>query len=508
MDHVLKYTSIFGGVQGMVILMSVVRTKLTSYLLGPIGFALMGVYMNVSEFVNSTSNMGFPFASVRRLSELFETGDETAVLHLIRVIRTWCCWIAMLGAVLCLAGSHWLGMWFGRDTDISAWNIALLVPMIMSLAITAGEVSILKGTRRLKRVASISFLAALTTLAVTVPLFWALSTRGIVLALDLSTMAIMAVHLYFSVSIYPWQVSLCSRSIFHDGWELIRVGLPYALAAIAGAGMALTLPALMIRYGSLEDVGLYRVGYGLMVTYAGVVFTAFEADYFPRLSAVCHDMEKRDHTINQQMRVCLLLITPMLIALVTAMPLVIRLLNTPAFLPATNMAVCASFYMFLRSITVPIGYTSLACGDSVLYLLMEVVYDIVSLGIIFGGYHLYGLTGAGVGLSLSALFDLLLIGLTYGHYYHVRLQSDTIRLATVEALWLGCTVMGCMILPGLWRFIIGIPLLCCSTWQSYKILSAETTIIEKLRQKLISSISKKNKRANDASDALPIPEEE
>ena len=68
--------------------------------------------------------------------------------------------------------------------------------------------------------------------------------------------------------------------------------------------------------------------------------------------------------------------------------------------------------------------------------------------------------------------------------------------------------MGCMILPGLWRFIIGIPLLCCSTWQSYKILSAETTIIEKLRQKVISFINKKNNRANDASDALPIPEEE
>ena len=69
----LKYTGVFGGVQGLNILMSVVRTKLTSYLLGPIGFALMGVYINISEFITSTSNMGIHFASVRRLSELFET---------------------------------------------------------------------------------------------------------------------------------------------------------------------------------------------------------------------------------------------------------------------------------------------------------------------------------------------------------------------------------------------------------------------------------------------------
>lgn len=484
MDHVLKYTSIFGGVQGLNILMSVVRTKLTSYLLGPIGFALVGVYINVSEFVGSTSNMGLPFASVRRLSELYETGDEAAVRQLVGVIRTWCCWIAIAAAVLCMACAHWLGEWFGHDTEISAWNIVLLAPMVIALAITAGEISILKGTRHLKRVAAISFLAALTTLVVTVPLYWALHTRGIILALNLNTIVIMSVHLGFSVPLYPWRVRLLSRAMLREGWLLIRVGLPYAMAAIAGSGVALALPALIINHGSLEDLGLYRVGYGLMVTYAGIVFTAFEADYFPRLSAVNHNMEKRNQTINQQVRVCLLLIAPLLIALVTAMPLVIRILNTSAFLPATNMAVCAAFYMFLRSITVPMGYTALACGDSALYLLMEVIYDVVSLGIIFGGYYLGGLTGAGIGLSLSALFDLALIGLTYGHHYHIRLARRTLRLAVLQALLLGGTVAGCMILPGLWRFAIGLPLLACSTWQSYRILAAETTIIDKLRRRL------------------------
>lgn len=482
LEHVLKYTGIFGGVQGLNILMSVVRTKLTSVLLGPIGFALTGIYTSVSEFVNHTSNLGLPFASVRQLSEVFETGDKEAIRNLICVIRTWCCWIALAAAVLCAAGAHWLGLWFGRDNEISAWSIVMLTPMMIALSITAGEISILKGTRHLKRVASISFLAALTTLVVTVPIFWTLHTRGIILALNLSTWVITIVHLCFSVPLFPWRVKLFSRSILREGWELIRVGLPYALSGIAGSGVAMALPALMITFGSLEDVGFYRVGYGLMVTYAGIVFTALESDYFPRLSAVNHDVQKRNHTINQQVRVCLLLVAPMLIALVTAMPLIIRLLNTTEFLKATDMAVCAAFYMFLRSITVPLGYTALACGDSILFLLMEVIYDVVSLATIFLGYYLFGLMGAGAGLSLSALFDLLLLGLVYGSHYHVRLDTGTLKLAAWQALLLGGTVVGCMLLPNLWRFAIGLPLLVCSAAFSYRILAAETTIIEKIRK--------------------------
>ena len=472
LDHVLKYTGVFGGVQGFNILIGIIRNKLASKFLGAAGIGLMGFYISITDFVNNCSNLGIPISSVQHISELFEEDDLTRIRSFIKVVRTWCLWSALFACLLCLGA-----MCYDR-------HVVLLAPMAVSAIITGGEISILKGTRHLKRVAAISFLAALTTLVVTVPLYWALHTRGIILALNLSTIVIMSVHLGFSVPLYPWRVRLLSRSVLREGWQLIRVGLPYALAAIAGSGVALALPALMINYGSLEDLGFYRVGYGLMVTYAGIVFTAFEADYFPRLSAVNHHVDKRNQAINQQVRVCLLLISPMLIGLVTAMPLVIRILNTSAFLPATNMAVCAAFYMFLRSITVPMGYTALACGDSALFLLMEVIYDVVSLGIIFGGYYVFGLTGAGIGLSLSALFDLVLIGLTYGTHYHVRLAGSTIRQAVLQALLLGGTVVGCMTLPGLWRFVIGLPLLACSTWQSYRILAAETTIIDKLRRRL------------------------
>ncbi len=43
-SHILKYTGIFGGVQGLNILMSVVRNKLVAIILGPEGMGLISLF--------------------------------------------------------------------------------------------------------------------------------------------------------------------------------------------------------------------------------------------------------------------------------------------------------------------------------------------------------------------------------------------------------------------------------------------------------------------------------
>ena len=487
LDHVLKYTGIFGGVQGLTILMSIVRNKLASHFLGPVGFALIGIYQSVAEFVGSTTNCGIPFSSVRELSE--RSGEEYRgddnITGFVAVIRTWCLWTAVFGALFCVAGSPLLGYFFFDNEEADSWTIALLAPMIMALSITGGEISILKGLRRLRRVALVSAIGAVSTLCLTVPFFWSMGLRGILLALNCSTVALTLIHLAFTLPLFPYRVHPFSRQVLREGWSMIRIGIPYVLAAIAGSGVAMALPALMKNFGSMQDLGYYRAAYGLMVTYAGIVFTAFEADFFPRLSSVNRDRELRNQTINQQIRVCVLLIAPLLIAMMVGMPLIVRLLTTEKFLPAVPMAICAAFYMFLRAITTPIGYTALACGDTILFLLMEVIYDIVSLGIIFGCYLMWGLIGAGIGLSLSALFDLLLIGFSYGHHYHFRLSRSTTWLTLQQAILLGLTLFVCLYAPALWRWSLGTLLFALSVGRSYVILAAETTLIHSLKERFL-----------------------
>lgn len=484
-NHVLKYTGVFGGVQGLTMLMSIVRNKLAAELLSKAGFGLISIYNGIATFVSSTSNLGIPFSAVQHVSELYETGTEEDVRQYIRVVRTWSLWTALLGALLCILFSPLIS-YFSFDGDWGyTGRVCLLAPIIFALAVTAGEISILKGLRRLKRVALISAAGAISTFACTIPFFYGWHVAGIIPALVVSTFVLMGIHLFFSVRVYPWQVALFSKDIFWQGMAMVKLGVPYVLAAIAGSLSALAIPALLIKFGSLEEVGVYRVGYGLMVTYAGMVFVAVEADYFPRLSAVSHDVTRMNKVINQQIEVCVLLMSPFLIFLMLFMPLVIRMLSSAEFLVVVDMAVCSTFYMFFRALSVPVAYTALAKGDSITYLVMEVVYDIVVVALIAWGYIEWGLTGTGIALSLAGLFDLLLIGIGYHYKYSFRFSAQAVRLSLIQfvgvAIGMGVCLQSCEAV----KYSVGGAVLLLSAGLSLSVLSRETTLLSTLKVKVL-----------------------
>ena len=50
-SHILKYTGLFGGVQGLNILVGVVRNKFTAMFLGPSGMGLLALFNSTSNFL-------------------------------------------------------------------------------------------------------------------------------------------------------------------------------------------------------------------------------------------------------------------------------------------------------------------------------------------------------------------------------------------------------------------------------------------------------------------------
>jgi O-antigen/teichoic acid export membrane protein len=478
--HVLKYTGVFGGVQGLKIFVTLVRNKLTATLLGEGGMGLNKRFLNIAEVLNAWTNFGISFYAVRKISELYEEGTEDDMRRFVGVIRTWSVWSALLGGLLCfflasLLNAHYLG---GEDHRL---EIMLLSLFVASLPIEAVECSLLKGLRRLRTVALIEILSALSTFLFTIPFYYWLGLRGIVLSLVLCGWAAALIHLYFSTKIYSFRIRLFSAAVVREGWPLIRIGIPYVLAGVAGAMAA----GEVFKYlGDDRVVGLYSVGYGLMVTYAGMVFKAVEADFFPRLSSVNHDTVRLNHTINQQIDVCVLLMAPILILFIMVMPWAIRLLYTDSFLPAVPMAVCAVFYMFFKAVTTPIAYTSLAKADSWLYLLMECIYDVVFVLLMRYGYGHWGLTGAGLALSAAALFDLVMIWGVYGLYYHYRMRIKTLALILPQGFLLAATVFSCMYASTQLKYLVGLVCLVFSVIMSFYLMKCDNAVVQHIKSKL------------------------
>lgn len=470
--HVLKFTGVFTGVQGIKLLASLIRNMLSSKLLGTIGFGLIGIYSNITEFVTSCTNCGIPINTTRQSSKLYEEGDEQALAAFACTVRTWCVWTAAMALFFIVLLSPILSYFFFDKRWDCWWEVVTLAPIPMLLLVTEGECSLLKGIRRLKWVASIETLTAITTLLTTIPLYYFMGLRGIVLALILSTLCGLLLHLHYSTRALPYRIRPFSMEVLRRGWPMVRQGLPYVVAGIATSGYTMLVPIIITSSGTVSDVGLYRAAFTLMAGYAGMAFVALETDYYPRLSAAVYEEGRMNECINQQVRVCVMIITPLLILLSLCMPWVIRILYTPEFLAVEKIALCAVFYSFFRALMLPVAYTALAKGKSMVYLTMEIAYSVVSCFIVWLGWMLWGLAGLGIALSLSALFDMAMILCCYGRLYGCRLQRGTVAGAAVQFVWLAVALAACL-QPLLWvRFAVCVPVLCLSVWKSVSMFTS------------------------------------
>ena len=415
-DHVLKYTGIFGGVQGLKMLVSVVREKLTAVILGSIGMGLITVYNRIFEFLSNASNMGIPLNATRKTSELFEDGTEEQIEHQVMVIRTWVLWSAILSVLICLFFSPIISYYF-FEKDWHRWPVVMLTSLVaVSNIIAEGECAVLKGLRQVRKVAVIETIIALGTLLCTIPMYYLLGIHGVILGLIGCGVLSAAAHFSFSLRLVSYKVRPFSQRTFCEGLPLIKVGIPYVMAGVANACLQMVIVAIVLNDHSKSELGLYNTGWKLMIGYAGLVFMALESDYFPRLSSVNSDKWRMNDTINQQIDVCTLILTPFLILLVMFMPYVLQLLYVEEFMVVEGMATLSVFYSFLRCISLPIGYSILAKGHSISYLVLEVCYDVLFGLLIWWCYNSFGLVGAGIAFSVGAAYDVVV----YFTYCHIR----------------------------------------------------------------------------------------
>ena len=429
-SHVLKYTGIFGGVQGLNIIFSLVRTKLIAILLGPSGMGLASLFNTTVGFVSQITNFGIPMSAVRHVSELYDQGDQNALAHFVKVVRGWELLTALLGMLVCIAIGPFLSY-----TTFSWGNhslhFILLAPAIGMLAITGGETAILKGMRRLGSLAMVQILAVIIALLISVPIYYFFGESGIVPVIVLMALSTMLLTVRHSFRLIPIQFA-GTKGILGEGMEMVRLGIAFTLAAVIGSASEMLIRSYLNVTGDLDVLGLYNAGYMLTITYAGMVFSAMEPDYYPRLSAVQHDIAATNDTVNRQMEVSMLLLSPMLASLIVFLPILIPLLFSSQFLPIVGMAQVSALAMYLKVMTLPVAYITLARGYSLSYLFLETSYFVVLVLLIIFCYSNWGLYGTGIAITLAHLFEYLLVnGYAYKKYGY-RFSATVYGYAIVQ----------------------------------------------------------------------------
>lgn len=483
--HILKSTSVFGGVQGLGIAISLLRNKLVAVLLGPEGMGLTTLFYSTIKLVSDSTNLGIAVSAVKNISTAYEAEDEGQLNQNIAITRLWAMLTAMLGMFICIAFSHALSIFTFRCED-KAVDFIILSPIVALTAVTGGELAILKGTRRLRSLAVTSLTNMVCALLLTTPMYYIWRQAAIVPSLLVVAVSQMLLTIWFSLKAFPFDYKLTfkkTKSLLSDGKPMIRLGIAFVLAGILGSGADFLIRTFLNTHGSLSKVGLFNAGYVMTMTYAGMVFSAMETDYFPRLSACFHDSTRRTQTVNRQIEVSLLIISPMLILFSITLPLLLPLLFSSKFLPIIGMVQVMVLAMYMRAIKLPIGYMPLANGDSKTFLLMESIYDALMVIAVVVCYEDFGLLGTGIAITIMSVVDFIML-LTCMHIrYGFRISRQALVYMAVHLTIAIGTYLVTFTLHGLLYWMAGIVLFIIGTAASICFLRDKTTVISSMKKR-------------------------
>lgn len=480
--HILKYTSIFGGVQGLNILTGLVRNKLVAVILGPSGMGLASLFNNTINLLSQATGLGIGISAVRNVSELYEQGDHEALDRCVQMIRAWSLLTALMGATLCMALGPTLSNLTFSWGDHSL-HFILLAPAVALIAVTAGETAIMKGMRRLRQLAVMQVFNMLASLVISIPIYYIWGESGIVPVIVLMAFVSMLFVLWQSFRMFPLRVA-GMRAALGRGWGMVRLGMAFMLAGVFGSGAEMLIRSYLNVHADLEIVGLYNAGYMITVTYAGMVFSAMETDYFPRLTSVNHVNRLVRDTANRQIEVSLLIVSPMLATLIIVLPVLVPLMFSDKFLPMVGMTQVTVLAMYFRAIMLPVEYIPLAKGESMVHLVLEAIYSVLTVVMVAAGYHFMGLVGTGIGFVASYMLNFVVVMTFVFLRYRCTLSRPVIFYSAVQ-IPLGVAAFAVTLVSNMWVYwLSGIAVVAACTCFSLTVLYRKTSLWTKLKQKV------------------------
>ncbi len=483
--QIFKATSIFGGVQVFTILISVVRVKFVAVLLGTAGVGIIGLLHAPLQFIIALTGLGISYSAVRDISEANASGQQTRIATTITILRRWSWFTGLLGTVITASLAPLLSEWTFGNREYT-WAFVWLSLTLFLQAVNKGQSAILQGTRRLKEMAKASVIGSALGLSTSIPLYYWFGIKGIVPAMLVTAVTALWLSWHFSRKIAIEKVELTVKETYNSGMGMVKLGIYMTIAGLVASFSAYILNAFISNRSGVEQVGLYSAGWAVIGQYTSIIFTAMGTDYFPRLSAIQTDNVKIKELVRQQIEIALLILTPLLSLLIIIMPLIVRILYTPAFMPIVMFANLTVLGIQFKAISWALGYVFLAKGNGRLFLTLEIVSGtiILLLNILF--YHLYGLNGLGISFILSYIAGMTMSYLVLRRKYSFDLPGEFyIKLLLTYSLVM-ISFLTVFLQGPLIRYIAGISVLVYSVIYSFmkmnEMMDIKSIILEKFKK--------------------------
>lgn len=476
--NILKSTSLFGGVHGFNAIVNLVRTKIVAVLLGTNGVGLSSIYNTAIEMIRCVGILGVDTSGIRKISSVVEENQKEG--HLKReicIFRSWILCLSIFGTLLTLILSPALSyLTFQNNEHIK--DFLFLSPCIGLSIFSSGEMAVLKATRKLKELARTSLITTIVATLVIIPFYYYLGMDGVLPAIAAVFLVNLVVVIFFSGRQFKMSFSFGS-DVFASGFPLVKLGFVLMLTNLLDNGVQILVQSGLNWVGGLNLVGLFRTNVVITSMFTGFFLSSISTDYYPRLSGIFNDREKRIDTVRRQSEFLMMIVPPALVVMLFALPVITPLLLSKEFLDVVPFTQFALVGVLFSAVHLPFTYSSLSAGDTRYFFVLNTVQSVDMLLVLLG-YKWDGLTGMGLMLMASNILDfassLFLARVRYG----ITMSSRMRVLFACQLLALLLSLGTVNVFTGPLKWLLGVLILIISVITSLTYKKYENFVVGRL----------------------------
>lgn len=437
---IFKATALLGSVQLFNIIISVVRNKVVSILLGPAGMGIVGLLQSTVNAIYGISNCGLTTSALKNISVAYERKDAITLGKVVYVIKRLLWITGLIAVIICISMARQLSIWsFGSEDFTIPYRWLSISLLLMQL--TNGNQMIIKCCRQLKMYAKANVIGNFCSLFITIPLYFVWGIDAIVPALILLSFSTFVISFIYERKLCIKEQKTEAVEFKEISLDIFKIGIAIAFAGVVPDCLAYYLRIFMSSHGGVEDVGYYAAGFAILNTYVGMIFTAMSTDFIPRLSAVVDDNAACQDTINKQIRVAAMILLPILTLFIIFSRLIVHILYTEQFYPMIGMMMWGAVGCFIRSADWAMGNLYVPKRDTKVYLFLNYLSAAISIGLNICCYLLWGVTGLGVAMIFFHLSNIVTCAIYMKWKYNIVYEKDVVLINVLGIVFLVLLVL-------------------------------------------------------------------
>ena len=423
--RVVGAIALFGSVQGVSAVCSLIRNKLIALWVGAAGVGLAGILAMAYEMFSALAQLGLRVSIVREIAQ----SSGLQYFRMRRVVRRISVLLGLGVGLIAVALAPLLSrlsLGDGRAT----WMFMLIGGGVFLNTLQQCEQAILQGLGKYKRVAAIAFISIPLSLAIIVPLLWYYRLQAMIaVVLTVVVVSTVVAFLLRDRSKAPAEIrreSLSLKETFSSSRQLLSVGFVLTLTGFLTWLVNYFVIAFIANEGGLETSGCYQAGYTLTVNYMGVLLASLSVEYFPRLSSAAAAGYRRQATMMRHQTLTLIAVVgPIALTMSLLAKWAVAVLYSSDFFDAVPMIVAAAPGTVIRVAALSVAYIILANAGKRIYLLTEVSSSLICVVLNVVCYRLWGLMGAGLAFSLWYAIYFLIVVVAVRRTYGIKLGRRT-----------------------------------------------------------------------------------